>query len=416
MKSQMSSTRTTCATANIRSSFADSTYWNVVTGSAQLEELAEETRLSHLRPRRLEHDLFWLSRANHGEHSTCGAIAFYRGRDLVSYIPFRLRRIKLRLRFGEVTVARLPFQALQLHGDVIVGEKAEVDWVFTALDQVPLPYDGLLLEETPTDSALWRALKQGDKSFFIFERSRALHSMIDLPSSYAFYFQGLPRKTRENIRRHSRKLETQLGRWEVRKFTAPEQVQEMVKLVEAIATKTYHYHLLGQDLTASNKQFIRNLNIYAQEGWLRGYLLLGDNRPIAYVFGYLVNGCFQSEQTGYDPEFAHASPGIFIQLRVIEDLINTGTADLLDYGAGGAGYKQELGNRLYEEGTVLACRRTLYACSAAISERLFAEASRVGTHVLDRTGLKAQLKKFLRSKWKHSSQRRLPSDATSNIA
>ena len=400
----MSPPKTTCATANPKSAFTDSVHWNIAIGSAQLEELAAEAHLLHFRPRRLEHDLLWLSRADHGEHSTCGAIAFYRDKDLVSYIPFRLRRIKLRLRIGEVTVARLPFQALQLHGEGIVGEKAEAAWAFTILAQVPLPYDGLLLEETPTDSALWRALKQGDKSFFVFERSRAPHSVIDLPSSYAVYFQGLQRKTRENIRRHSRKLGTYVDRWEVRKFTAPEHVREMLELVEAIATKTYHYHLLGQDLTASNKQSIRNLNIYAQEGWLRGYLLFGDNRPIAYVVGYLVNGCFQSELTGYDPEFANVSPGILIQLRVIEDLINTEVADLLDYGAGGASYKQELGNRMYEEGTALVCRHTLYAFSAAISERLFTEASRVGALVLHQTGLKGQLKRFLRSKWKHTTR------------
>src|SRR4029077_734183 len=116
----------------------------------------------------------------------------------------------------------------------------------------------------------------------------------------------------------------------VRKFTTSEQIHEMVELVEAIATKTYHFHLLGQDLTASNKQLIRNLKICAQEGWLRGYELLGDNRPIAYVVGYLVNGCFQSEFTVYHPAFARYSPGILLQLRVIEDLINTGTADFLD--------------------------------------------------------------------------------------
>jgi CelD/BcsL family acetyltransferase involved in cellulose biosynthesis len=390
------------ATMNRTGVFSDSMGWNIVTGSSQLEELAEEAHLLHFRPRRLEHDLLWLSRADHGEHSTCGAIAFYREGALIGYLPFRLRLSSLPLRLGEVTLARLPFRALQLYSDGMVGEKAEAAWVITALAQVPLPYDGLILEETPTDSALWRGLQEGAKSFLVFERSRAPHSVIDLPSSYAIYFQGLPRKTRENIRRHSRKLGTHLDGWEVRKFTASEQIHEMVELVEAIATKTYHFHLLRQDLTASNKQLIRNLKIYAREGWLRGYVLLGDHRPIAYVVGYLVNGCFQSEFTGYHPAFARYSPGILLQLRVIEDLINTGTADFLDFGAGGASYKRELGNRLYEEGTLLVCRRTLYACSAAISERLFADASRVGACVLHRTGLKGQLKRFLRSKWKHT--------------
>src|SRR4029077_5088387 len=105
------------ATMNRTGVFPDSKGWNIVTGSAQLEELAEEAHLLHIRPRRLEHDLLWLSRADHGKHSTCGAIAFYREGALIGYLPFRLRLSSLPLRLGEVTLARLPFRALQLYSD-----------------------------------------------------------------------------------------------------------------------------------------------------------------------------------------------------------------------------------------------------------------------------------------------------------
>lgn len=315
----------------------------------------------------------------------------------MSYLPFRIRPTKLRLRLGEVTIANLPFRALQLYGDGIVGEKKELPWVLSALAEVPHPYDGLTFEETPTDSALWNAVKHGNKNFVVFERSRALHSVIDLPSSYADYFQQLSGKTRTNIRRGARELEARLGHWDVRKFTAQEQVREMVQLVEAIATKTFHYRVLGQNLTTSNEQLIRNLTIYAQQGWLRGYVLLGNDWPVAYALGYLVNGCYQYELIGYDPEFAHASPGIVLLAQIVEDLISTGTADVLDFGAGEASYKRLFSNRSYGDGALLLCRRTMYACSAARAERLFADASRIGARALDRTGLKLRLKKFLRS-------------------
>jgi Acetyltransferase (GNAT) domain len=378
--------------------------WTIVTKPAGLEKLAEEAGRSRLRPRRLEHDLLWLSRTDHGEHSTCGAIAFYRENVLVSYLPFRIRSTTIRLRLGEMTIAHLPFRALQLYGDGIVGEKIEMPWALTALAEVQLPYDGLTLEEAPTESTLWSALKQGNNDVLVFERSRAPHSVIDFPSSYADYLQQLSRKTRENIRRHAREIESRLGHWGVRKFAAAHQIYEMVRLVEVIATKTFHYHLLGQDLTTSNEQFIRNLTIYAQQGWLRGYVLVGNDRPVAYTIGYLVNGCFQGELIGYDPEFAHASPGTLLLTRIVEDLINTGTANLYDFGAGDARYKQEFGNRSYEEGTLLVCRRTLYARCAATAERLFADASRFGARALELTNLKAPLKKFLRSKLGRSVQ------------
>jgi CelD/BcsL family acetyltransferase involved in cellulose biosynthesis len=400
----LSSVQTSQALANEGGTIPDVSHWNIVTGPAQLEEFAKQTERLCLRPRRLEHDLMWLARTYHGEHATCGAIALYRDGALVNYLPFRLRDAKLRLRLGDVTVVRLPFRALQLYGDAIVGENADVASACAALSEIGLPYDGLTLEETPTRSAIWRALKQSNKKFLVFERSRTPHYVIDLPSSYADYFQQLSQKTRTNVRRGARQLEARLGHWEVRKFTAPENVLGMVQLIEPIAIKTFHYHLLGQDLTTSNEQLIRNLTIHAQQGWLRGYVLVGNNRPVAYVIGYLVNGCFQYELIGYDPEFANASPGIVLLAQIVEDLINTGTANLLDFGAGDASYKRLFSNRLYEDGELLVCRRTLYAGTAALAERLFASTSRLGVRVLQRTGMKARLKKFIRSKGSHTVQ------------
>jgi CelD/BcsL family acetyltransferase involved in cellulose biosynthesis len=397
----MSSAQTIRALANDGVTVRGASHWNIVTGHVRLEELAKQTDRLGLRPRRLEQDLLWLSRTDHGENATCGAIAFYRDGALINYLPFRLRQIKLRLRLGEVTIVRLPFRALQLYGAAIVGENTDVAWACTALSEIRLPYDGLTLEEIPTSSALWRELKGDNKKFLVFERSRAPHYVIDLPSNYAHYFQQLSGKTRTNIRRGEKELEARLGHWEVRKFTASEHVHGMLQLVEAIATKTFHYHLLGQDLTTSNEQLDRNLTIYAQQGWLRGYVLLGNNRPVAYVLGYLVNGCYQYELIGYDPEFAHASPGIVLLAQVVEDLISTAAANLLDFGAGDASYKRLFGNRSYEDGALLVSRRTPYASSAAIAERLFANASRLGASVLERTGMKARLKKFVRKKGNH---------------
>jgi len=397
------------ALANNEGTTPGSSGWSIITDPAQLEALANEAYQSCLCPRRLEHNLLWLSRADHGEDATCGALAFYREGALVSYFPFRLRQSQLRLRLGEVTIAHLPFRALQLYGYGIVGEKSEVARAFTALAGISLPYDGLTLEETPTASALWSALKQDNKKFFVFERSRALHYVIDLPSNYADYFRQLSRKTRTNIKRGERELEARLGHWEVQKFTAPEHVHGMVQLIEAIATKTFHYHLLGQDLTTSNEQLNRNLTMYAQQGWLRGYVLLGNNWPVAYALGYLVNGCYQYELIGYDPEFAHASPGIVLLAQIVEDLVSTRAADLLDFGAGGAKYKQEFSNRSYEEGALLVCRRTLYASSAGTAEHLLVHVSRLGARVLEKTGLKARLKKFLRSKRAHTRSVTVPS-------
>jgi CelD/BcsL family acetyltransferase involved in cellulose biosynthesis len=301
-----------------------------------------------------------------------------------------------------VTLARLPFRVFQLCGCGIVGDHSEASRLFTALAETSLHYDGLSLEETPIDSMLWKASRMKHKNLLVFERSRAPHYVVDLPSNYASYFQQLSGKTRTNIRRGMKELGDRLGHWAVRKFTAPGQVREMIGLIETVATKTFHYRLLGQDLTASNQQLIDNLTLCAQKGWLRGYLLVGDDRAIAYAIGYLINGCYQYELVGYHPELAHASPGMVLLAKIIEDLIGSRAADLLDFGAGDALYKQLFGNRYYEEGAALICRRAPYAAGAAIAERLLAEASKLGARALARTGLKIRLKKLLRSNAEHA--------------
>jgi CelD/BcsL family acetyltransferase involved in cellulose biosynthesis len=376
---------------------SDSIRWSTVIGPAGLEKLAEEADRSFLRPRRLEHHLLWLSRTDHGKHSTCGAIAFYREDTLVGYVPLRVRHSKLRLRIGEVTVVHLPFRASQLYGQGIVGEMADAAQIFTAVAEIPLAYDGIMLEEIPTESELWRELKRS-KVFLVFRQSLATHYVIDLPSNYANYFQQLSQKTRTNIRRGARELDARLGGWEVRTFTAPEQIPELVQFVESIVTKTFHYHLLRQDLTMSNYQFVHNLTSYARQGWLRGYVLVRGRRAVAYSIGYVVNKNYQYELIGYDPTFAHASPGIVLLAYIIEDLIGAGIVDVLDFGAGEAGYKRLFGNRSYEEGAALICRRTLYASSAATAERVFAQLSALGTRIVRRVGLNIRLKKFLRGK------------------
>src|SRR5262249_49779291 len=158
----------------------------------------------------------------------------------------------------------------------------------------------------------------------------------------------------------------------VRKYATEQDAADLARAVESVVKKTFHYHLLGADLTTNNHVFVSNLTTWGRHGWLRAYVLFGDEKPIAYAIGYLIERRFQYEQIGYDPELARSSPGTYLLSRIVEDLIESKAADLLDFGSGDADYKRLFGNRSYEEGTMLLTRRTLYAQSAARAERLFA--------------------------------------------
>jgi len=166
--------------------------------------------------------------------------------------------------------------------------------------------------------------------------------------------------------------------------------------VGQVITKTFHYHVLGWNLTASNAAFRNNLETWARHGWLRGYVLYAADRPLAYAIGYLSERRYQYEQIAYDPEYNRLAPGNHLLLAIVADLVESGVADVLDFGRGDAEYKRSFGSRSYEEGAMLLARRTLYARGAAGAERLFARASRAAARSFDRFCIKAKVKGLVR--------------------
>ena len=68
------------------------------------------------------------------------------------------------------------------------------------------------------------------------------------------------------------------------------------------------------------------------------FLLAGD-RPVAFRYGFLVDGIYYDYQTGYDPAYAHGRPGFVILAMVVRDLISRG-AKQFDFLRGDEDYKR----------------------------------------------------------------------------
>jgi hypothetical protein len=148
------------------------------------------------------------------------------------------------------------------------------------------------LEETPVDSAVWRALEGGEVPGFVtLERHRGHHHVLELPSTYEEYMARFSSKTRSTLGRKARRLASEAGGLELRLFSGPADMEPLLTTIEHVVKKTYQYRLLGKDLTGANRSLLRSLTRWAERGWVRGYVLLADNRAIAYVVGYLVFYC-----------------------------------------------------------------------------------------------------------------------------
>jgi CelD/BcsL family acetyltransferase involved in cellulose biosynthesis len=372
---------------------------SLITKHDALASLAKNARAEGLLPRRLEHELTWIAENNHGAGSWGGAMGIFSGERLVAYVPFRFRKTRLRLRLGEMSIASVPYNFLQLYGEGMVGgNHSAADIAATLLERIEVPFHALTLEEAPVDSPLWHALAHVRRPFRSFVRSRAQHRLIALPNRFDKFEQQLSKQTRYNLRRNEKRLTSLVEDHRSRSFTSPKEVAELASLIEQVVTKTYHYTLLGQDLTTRNSEFWENVEFWARQGWLRAYILYGNDKPIAYSLGYVINRVYQYEYPGYDPAFSAGSPGLLLLRQMIRDLIENDVADVLDFGAGDARYKQELGNRDYEEGAMIVVSPNVYARSAVGAERLLSAVSRIASRSLDGLGIKAKLKRFLRDK------------------
>lgn len=369
-----------------------------LTQANHLELLAAVAAQAALRPRQLEHDIAWLARADHGADTIAGGLTFLRGSELIGYAPLRCRRKRLVLRLGEVKVASLPLRSVQLFGQAVLGDSDELASAFLErLGELPHAFDRATIEQLPVDSPLWRAISKRRGSWYIpLEHGRALHRIVELAPTMAQYLERFSAKQRSELRRKTKRLVEDLGELELSVHTRPEHVRPFLDTIEPLARKTYQYRLLGKSPAGEEGAAAHNLEVCAQHGWLRAYVLTAGGRPIAYELGYAAGRVFQGEMTGYDPNCTKYGPGIVLMLRVIEDLIESKAFDAFDFGAGDASYKELLSTTAYEEVKMTLVRRTPYARAVSGLEQMLAGASRLAASLVERAGAKAQLKALIR--------------------
>jgi Acetyltransferase (GNAT) domain len=172
-----------------------------------------------------------------------------------------------------------------------------------------------------------------------------IHRRMVLPSSGHEVYQHLSPKVRKNLRWQEKKLLNAFeGSVDVRCFRADEDIPGMCRDLEMIAEKTYQRGL-GVGFRDSPPMRER-LRLVAEKGWMRNYVLYLRNIPVAFWMCTLYRGTLHSDFMGYDPAYAKLSPGMFLIMKVIEELCSGGQEESvqgIDFGLGDAQYKEVLG-------------------------------------------------------------------------
>jgi CelD/BcsL family acetyltransferase involved in cellulose biosynthesis len=172
----------------------------------------------------------------------------------------------------------------------------------------------------------------------------------------------------------------------------------MIQDVDGIARKTYQRGL-GVGFTDSFEMH-RRLSLEAEKGWLRGYVLYVQNAPSAFWIGTLYLGTFHSDYMGYDPALGKYSPGMFLAVKVIEELCNGsdsgGQIYKIDFGLGDAQYKEVLGDSEWSDASLYIFPCSFKGIGLNVVRTSAAILERVARRALEESGLLGKVKKMWR--------------------
>jgi len=175
---------------------------------------------------------------------------------------------------------------------------------------------------------------------------------MSIPRSLEEFYLGLSKKHRGNIRRAIKKLEEEWrDRLEIVHYRQPREVERLCEDVERVSLKTYQ-----QSLGAGfqNTPLTRSIaNTDAQRGRLHVSVLYIQNQPCAFQWGTTFGRTYFLERIGYDPAWTKSSVGTVLFVKVLERLCADEGVDCMDFGFGGAEYKESYGSESWQEAATM---------------------------------------------------------------
>jgi CelD/BcsL family acetyltransferase involved in cellulose biosynthesis len=171
-------------------------------------------------------------------------------------------------------------------------------------------------------------------------------------------------------------------------------VDHVIALVCDIEKSTYKKGLeVGFTDSALNRALLEQA---ARDGWLRAYILYAGGEPCAFQLDVHYGQTQFTEYGSFDPRWRQGSPGIVLLVKVIEQLCGEAQVRAMDYGFGGASYKEKFGTTCWLEKSVYIYAprvRPLLVNMAMSADMAFCE-------VLRRATARLQLDSWVKRRWR----------------
>jgi GNAT acetyltransferase-like protein len=301
------------------------------------------------------------------------------------------------------TLCTFPLRLAQMCGPLPLGEFRSGDLLplLAQIEAVDPRLDALYIKGLPRDTEFAREatqLGQLSRDWFYYQVApHAKHDLIELPSSFDEYLDGLSRNGRKDVKRALKQF-TQAcnGEMALVRVVDPEQVDWYVEQLRVLCPRTWQWQRMPQYRIELSDEYVARLKRIAARGWLRAYVLLAGEQPVAYEHCYQYGSHCYDEEAGHDPDWQPHQAGKALLIQVIEDLCSRNRPRVLDFGHGESLFKNVFGNAAYPESHVYLVRRRPHTLVAFGTHRLMNRFSASVRARLDRLGLRERVRHLLR--------------------
>lgn len=236
----------------------------------------------------------------------------------------------LRFQVGARTLASVPRRLIRVSwslADVLAGRAP------------PMPplgdTDGWLVTSVP--EALVGAIDA--RGCIAHVRQRYVRYWTDLTIGYDAWAASLSANARSGLKRKAKKLAA-AGRLEIRSYRDAAGLAAFHALARPLSALTYQERLLGSGLP-DTPAFHGEMLAAAAADAARGWLLLLDDRPVAYLYGSERDGSLLYEFVGHDPAFGELSPGTVLHAHAFAELFAEGRFARFDFTEGEGQHKRQ---------------------------------------------------------------------------
>lgn len=299
--------------------------------------------------------------------------------------------VRLKIRLGEMVLANPVVRAMVMDCDPFARERQA--WPLRQLRDLPGDVDAAFLpswplaagEALPEVPGLWRYVP-----------ARYRRYCIDLGMGFDAYMATFSGKSRSTLKRKVRRFRDAAGGGlDVREYATPEAMPEFHALARMLSEQTYQHRLMDAGMPGG-AAFREELVARAAEGRARGFVLMMQGCPAAYMYCPVDDGVVAYERVGYAPGLRHLSPGTVLFQHAIAALFATPGLAVFDFTEGEGEHKEFFATGCVECADIYYLRRNLRALVPVTAQRTTAAGSRAAAAALDALAVKPLAKRLLR--------------------